>query len=56
MGCVQPIAVATSLCDVFPATHAACTSNIGFDSGRSGRFFVCHYIAEWSEWDERHRR
>ena len=24
MGCVRPIAVATSLCDVFPATHAAC--------------------------------
>ncbi|HEY5445851.1 MAG TPA: hypothetical protein VIJ87_15560, partial [Pyrinomonadaceae bacterium] len=22
--CVRPIAVATSLCDVFPATHAAC--------------------------------
>jgi len=23
---------------------------------RSGRFFVCHYIAEWSKWHERHRR
>jgi hypothetical protein len=22
------------------------TSNIGFDSWRSGRLFVCHYIAE----------
>ena len=21
-----------------------------------GALFVCHYIAEWSEWDERHRR
>jgi hypothetical protein len=53
MGCVRPIAVATSLCDVFPARHAAC--NVKHWPRLPGAADVCSFAVtspEWSEWDE----